>query len=1223
MRRILLAPSLTLLSALAPSEGNAELVNRWSFNSPAGSAPNGTTFVDSASGATATVRGNGATLDGAALTLPGTTTGNASAANISAYVDLPNGILSSKTNVTIEIWATPLSSKNWQRLVDFGRSTQAGDGLGAPGEWTGATAPGSTTASDNFMLSLQRGTNLSQQRFEAILDGSATTLDTAIATTAGTQRHYVITYQSGAGAFPAGGRITWYADGTSAGSIDVPYALSQIEDVNNWLGRSQFSGDSTSNAAYDEVRIYNHAMSADDVTASRTAGPNATFPAPAVQPDTITMHAGQKALIPVLANDSGSINPASVAIVQPPQHGTATPDGAGRILYTSTGGTGDTFTYRVSGAGGFSQPATVTVSLSSQLRIPSPTLNVPGTPPATAIQLVNALPGLSFSQPLALASPPGDTKRLFICEKTGIVKVVPDVTLATPTQASFLNLPTLLSSRGETLSTDSEQGLLGLAFHPAYATNRFFYVFYSVRKADNLVYERVSRFTTQAGNPNAADTASELVLIEQLDEASNHNGGGLAFGPDGYLYISFGDEGGQNDQYNNSQRIDRDFFSAIARIDVDRKSGSLDPNAHAAVPRDGGVARYAIPPDNPFVGATSFNGVAVTPANVRTEFWAVGLRNPWRFSFDTQTGELWVADVGQNLYEEIDIVTKGGNYGWAYREGKHAGPKTAPGGGFTSIDPVYEYTHGSGALQGNSITGGLVYRGTRISSLAGKYIFGDYVSGNIWALSKNGSTATAERITGEGGIVAFGTDPSNGDILVADIDGSRILRIASGPANDGYPQKLSDTGLFADLSDLSPNPGVLPYDPNLTFWSDHAIKRRWFAIPDGSARMTWSKDDAWSFPTGEIWVKHFDLETTRGNPATKKRIETRVLVKTATSAYGVSYRWNDAGTEATLMPDEGVAFDVSVVENGSSRTQRWQIPSRTSCLVCHTPQAGSALSFTTRQLNKSSNMNGFLGNQLDLLAQGGYFANAVPAPNTLPRHLRPDETSYPVEARVRSYLAVNCAYCHMAGGTAPTQWDGRPQLTLAQTGLINGNASNNGGDPANKLVVPGDVLHSVVYNRVAAANGFTRMPPLATNELDQTSIALIQDWIATQLPARQDYTAWRQQKFGSTSSPEGDPQQNPDSDAMANEGEYLTGTEPLNGGSTFLHSLTQSGNGATISFTLPALRSFQIESSTDLRTWTPWDVPGNGGLPVPGGPITITGGADNPRQFFRVRVWDN
>jgi uncharacterized repeat protein (TIGR03806 family) len=1222
MRRILLAPALPLLSALVPSESNAELVNRWSFNNPAGNAPNGTAFVDSAGGATATVRGNGATLDGAALTLPGTTTGNASAANISAYVDLPNGILSSKTNVTIEIWATPISSKNWQRLVDFGRTTQAGDGLGAPGEWTGATAPGSTGASDNFMLSLQRGTNLGQQRFEAILDGTATTLDTAIATTAGTQRHYAITYQSSVGAFPAGGRITWYADGVSAGSIDVPYALSQIEDVNNWLGRSQFSGDSTSNAAYDEVRIYNHAMSASEVAASRTAGANAAFPAPTVQSDAITMHAGQKALIPVLANDSGSINPASVAIVQSPQHGTATPDASGRILYTSTDGASDTFTYRVSGAGGFSQPATVTVSISSQLRLPSPTLNVPGSPPATAIQVVNALPGLSFSQPLALASPPGDTKRLFVCEKTGIVKVVPDVTLGAPTQASFLDLPALLSSRGETLSTDSEQGLLGLAFHPAYATNRYFYVFYSVRKTDNLVYERVSRFTAQAGNPNAADTASELVLIEQLDEASNHNGGGLAFGPDGYLYISFGDEGGQNDQYNNSQRIDRDFFSAIARIDVDRKSGSLEPSAHAAVPRDGGVARYAIPPDNPFIGVTSFNGVAVTPANVRTELWAVGLRNPWRFSFDTQTGELWVADVGQNLYEEIDIVTKGGNYGWAYREGKHAGPKTAPGG-FTSIDPIYEYTHGSGALQGNSITGGLVYRGTRISSLAGKYIFGDYVSGNIWALTKNGSTATAERITGEGGIVAFGSDPSNDDILVADIDGSRILRLVTAPTNDGYPQKLSDTGLFADLSDLSPNPGVLPYEPNLTFWSDYAIKRRWFSIPDTSARMTWSKDGVWTFPTGAIWVKHFDLETTRGNPATKKRIETRVLVKTATSVYGVSYRWNDAGTEATLVPDEGAAFDVAVVENGSSRAQHWQIPSRTSCLVCHTPQAGSALSFTTRQLNKPFAMDGFLGNQLDLLAQGGWFANAVPAPNTLPRHLRPDEIAYPVEARVRSYLAVNCAYCHMAGGTAPTEWDGRPQLTLAQTGLINGSATNNGGDPANKLVIPGDVPHSIVYNRVAAANGFTRMPPLATSELDQTSIALIQDWIATQLPARQDYTAWRQQKFGSTSSPEGEPQQNPDSDTMANEGEYLTGTEPLDGGSTFQHSLTQSGNGVTISFTLPALRSFQIESSTDLSTWTPWDAPGNGGLPIPGGPVTITGGAGNPRQFFRVRVWEN
>lgn len=222
------------------------------------------------------------------------------------------------------------------------------------------------------------------------------------------------------------------------------------------------------------------------------------------------------------------------------------------------------------------------------------------------------------------------------------------------------------------------------------------------------------------------------------------------------------------------------------------------------------------------------------------------------------------------------------------------------------------------------------------------------------------------------------------------------------------------------------------------------------------------------------------MEMTRGNPATKKRLETRVLVRNASGAYGVSYRWNDAGTEALLVPDGGADFDLSIVENGAPRIQHWRIPSRSECLICHTPQAGHALSFNTRQLNLTHSPDGFSGNQIALLRDAGYFSNAPESPNVLPRHVRPDETAFSVEARARSYLAVNCAYCHRRAEThqeAPRHGTGRPHLTLAETGLLLGNASNNGGNPANRLIVPGDTLHSIVLNRVAVTNGFTRMPP--------------------------------------------------------------------------------------------------------------------------------------------------
>ena len=1238
LRRVGLLAALAL--AAAPL-GRAELLHRWSFNQPAGPAAAGTSFPDAVTGLPAVLRGQGATFTGSALALPGSTNGNQSPANISAYVDLPNGLVSARTDLTLEIWATPLGYQTFQRLFEFGRVVQAGDGLGADGEITGlaSTAPGTTQASDTLMLSLSRSStnNLSQQRFEAKLDNTGSTsdpaglfrqADTSLSTGAGTRYHYVLTFRDGVGTFgPTGGRVSWYRDGVLAASLDVGFRLRQLEDVNNWLGRSLWSSDRMAQASYDELRVYDHAMDATEIAASRAAGPDAVFPAPAAAPDTATIHPGQKVRLDVLANDSGPRDPASLAIARAPAVGSVSVDTDGRLLYSHPGGsvTPVDFDYTVSGPGGVSAPATVTVTPSSALRIPVADIDVPAAPPATALQLVNALPGLSFTQPLGLASPPGDTRRLFVLEKTGRVQLVPDTTAVTPTQSTFLNLPAILSPRGETLASGGEQGLLGLAFHPAYATNRQFYVFYSVNKTDGLAYERVSRFLAQSGNPAAADAGSELVLIEQRDEASNHNGGGLAFGPDGYLYISLGDEGGQNDQYNNSQRIDRDFFSAIARIDVDKKSGSLAPNAHPAVPRDAGVARYAIPPDNPWVGATAFNGSAVIPAAVRTEFWAVGLRNPWRFSFAPVTGELWCADVGQNLYERVDVIVKGGNYGWAYREGAHNGPKSASApAGFTYLSPLYEYTHGSGTFQGNSITGGLVYRGQRLPGLDGAYLFSDYVSGHIWSLRRpaggGGGAPTVERIAGEGGVVAFGLDPANGDPLLADIDGSRILRLVASDAGDDFPQTLSATGLFADLADLSPAPGLLPYGVNLPFWSDHALKRRWFALPDADARFTWTPEGTWDLPAGALWVKHFDIELTRGDPATRRRLETRLLVRTADGAYGVSYRWNEAQTEATLVPPEGVSFPLTVTENGVPRIQTWQIPGRAACLVCHTPQAGHALSFNTRQLNRLDTLNGFTGNQIDLLHAAGYFSNTPPPPNTLPRHPALDDGAHPIDTRVRAYLEVNCAYCHQAGGTTPGAWDGRAELALADTGLVNGPANNNGGDPLNRLVVPGDAPHSVVLNRVAAANGFTRMPPLATNELDHAAIALLTSWIEESLPARQTFADWRLENFGSETLPAGAPEADPDADGADNHAEFLAGTDPLDGGDLLRPELDPDAGLIAVAFDIPANRSFRVETSTDLATWTLWDVPGNDGLPRPAGRVTLTGPLETPRHFFRLRL---
>ena len=511
----------------------------------------------------------------------------------------------------------------------------------------------------------------------------------------------------------------------------------------------------------------------------------------------------------------------------------------------------------------------------------------------------------------------------------------------------------------------------------------------------------------------------------------------------------------------------------------------------------------------------------------------------------------------------------------------------------------------------------------------GQGIFGQSVGNSGNSLQRNGANPpTVERIAGEGGIAGFGTDPSNQDVLLADHDDNRILRLVASTTTATYPATLTATNLFADLSDLSPSPGLLPYSVNLPFWSDHAEKKRWVVVPDGSSSFGWSQDAPWSLPAGTIWVKHFDMVMNRNPsppaPLVRKRIETRLIVKNATGAYGVSYRWNNAGTEAYLVEDAGENFVLNVTDGGVPAPQTWRIPSRAECMTCHTPQAGYALSFNTRQLNLDQSILGFPGNQIDILRQNSFFSGLQPgSPNLLPRHLRPDETAFSTEARVRSYLAVNCSYCHKPGGTAPTAWDGRAEILLADTGLINASANNSGGNPLNKLIVPGSTSHSIVLSRISATNGFSRMPPLGSNVLDQSGITLLTNWINGDLPGRLSYADWRLQKFGSSTSPEGAAGADPDSDGMDNQSEFLSDTLPKDGSSMLRPQIDASGGNVKLSFNLPVNRSFLIKTSSNLGQWTTWDIPGNQGLPVAGGLVEITRPRTDPTRFFRIEVRDN
>lgn len=341
------------------------------------------------------------------------------------------------------------------------------------------------------------------------------------------------------------------------------------------------------------------------------------------------------------------------------------------------------------------------------------------------IALLEPFPSLSFNQPLDFQTPEDDTNRVFVVEKGGRI-VVFENDAATTTSKDFLNL--------SNISTTSEQGLLGLAFHPNYSSNGYFYVHYTPTASLSFI----SRFTVSA-DANVADASSEEVLLEIPQPQTNHNGGQLSFGSDGFLYIAVGDGGGGGDPDNNSQNRNN-LLGNILRIDVDNRENGLN---------------YAIPTSNPFVNEEQIRG----------EIYAYGLRNPWRMSFDTQNGALWTGDVGQGEREEINVITSGGNYGWKILEGTSCFSGDCETTGITA--PVFEYGHDNGD---RSITGGSIYRGAAIPSLAGKYIYGDFVSGRIWALNTADNTnelVFESRLS----IASFGTDNDN-ELYVCDFGGT-------------------------------------------------------------------------------------------------------------------------------------------------------------------------------------------------------------------------------------------------------------------------------------------------------------------------------------------------------------------------------------------------------------------------------------------------------------------
>lgn len=358
---------------------------------------------------------------------------------------------------------------------------------------------------------------------------------------------------------------------------------------------------------------------------------------------------------------------------------------------------------------------------------------------AATVRTVNAHPKLKFDSPVEYTYANDGTNRMFVLEQSGRIKVVDQASNA-PTADTYLDIRKQVAYGGE-------MGLLGLAFHPNFAKNGYFFVNYT---KDNPRETIISRFKASSANARQIDPASEVVLLTFRQPYANHNGGKLAFGPDGYLYIAVGDGGSGGDPQNNAQNK-ASLLGKILRLDVN----STDKG------------HYGIPKDNPYAG---------NKEGYREEIYAYGLRNPWRFSFDKQN-RLWAGDVGQNKIEEIDIVTKGGNYGWRIREAD-APYKNGEKAADPLVDPIYEYTHDNGDV---SVTGGVVYEGKAISAIANKYLFADYASGRVWALTPTSRTsATTQQLLDRAGTIsAFGEDRA-GEVYLCDHGEGRILKLIAG-----------------------------------------------------------------------------------------------------------------------------------------------------------------------------------------------------------------------------------------------------------------------------------------------------------------------------------------------------------------------------------------------------------------------------------------------------------
>jgi glucose/arabinose dehydrogenase len=675
--------------------------------------------------------------------------------------------------------------------------------------------------------------------------------------------------------------------------------------------------------------------------------------------------------------------------------------------------------------------------------------NIHGSPePPPPYVAESVWPHITFDDPLDI-TPLKSEDKLFITERAGRIWSVPANLSSRPDHADLMfdangMIPKFLR-------------LLGLEFHPDFKNNRQLYLYYALETTANAKFDlELSQFTMTADWHLAPGGQKVLFHFP----GSGHTGGDIQFGPDGMLYIPIGDltPPSPPDANRSGQNLSH-IASKILRIDVNREDPGLP---------------YHIPEDNPFVNLQG----------ARPEIWAYGFRNPWKLSFHPQTGELWVGDVGWEMWEMVHHVVKGGNYGWSIMEGPTPTNGGQDSGPSPITPPVVAYDH----IQGASITGGYFVSSPRLPDLQGKYIYGDYVTGKIWVLEWNGQKLVSNKEIADTrqAIVTFGQD-NRGDLLFLKLDQKTSLqRLVPNPATDrskDFPALLSKTGIFKDLPSQEAAKGVYDFKIHSPIWHDGFEADYWVAMP-GKTGVSTLLDDRRGSPVIN-YAKPKDMVLAKTIHKGGQKVETQILQY---DGYwkGYSYQWNDEQTDATLVRKEGL--DTTI------QGKPYRFPARDECIRCHGSNFNRPLAFFPGQMNRDGQLKRF--HELGIVDE--VFVNIAKAqPLT-----NPQDQSQPLELRARSWLHANCSHCHKVSGGSGLTVQMNAAVPTSDMELIDFQP-NKGyfGLEGAPQIDPGNPYNSILYYRIAT-QGAGHMPMVGAKTIDKAGVRLIHDWIRSMDPKK-------------------------------------------------------------------------------------------------------------------------